>query len=75
MNTMSMTYRIEDRDNRSYNSLEEIVEKFIKPMNVLVQDVVSNRKFLDRTVEEIENTIKKEMSSDSSHIYYFFGVS
>lgn len=48
MNSMNMTYRIEDKDNRSYNSLEEIVEKFIKPMNLLVQDVISNRKFLDR---------------------------
>lgn len=44
-------------------------------MNMYVQDVTSNRKFLDRTVEEIENTIKRDMSTDSSHIYYYFGVS
>ena len=50
---MNMTYRIEDRDNRSYNSLEDIVEKYIRPMNNFVQDVTANRKFLDRTVEEI----------------------
>ena len=44
-------------------------------MNQLVQDVTANRKFLDRTVEEIENTIKKDLTTDSSHIYYYFGVS
>lgn len=44
-----MSYRIEDKDNRSYNSLEDIIEKCIKPMNTYVQDVASNRKFLDRT--------------------------
>lgn len=49
MSTMSMTYRIEDRDNRSYNSLEELVDKSIKQMNSYVEDVISNRKFLDRT--------------------------
>jgi hypothetical protein len=48
INSMNMTYRIEDRDNRSYNSLEEIIEKCIKPMNILVQDITSNKKFLDR---------------------------
>ena len=42
-----MTYRIEDRENRSYNSLDDLVEKTVKQMNVYVQDVVSNRKFLD----------------------------
>jgi transcription elongation factor SPT6 len=53
MNSMNMTYRIEDRDNRSYNSLEEIIEKCIKPMNVLVQDITSNKKFLDRKFSPI----------------------
>lgn len=48
MSTMNMAYRIEDKDNRSYNSLEEIIEKCVKPMNSIVQDVTSNRKFLDR---------------------------
>ena len=42
---------VEARDNRSYNSFEEIIDRYIKPMNLLVQDVTSNRKFLDRTVE------------------------
>lgn len=47
LNSMNMTYRIEDKDNRSYNSLDEIIEKCIRPMNVLVQDITSNKKFLD----------------------------
>lgn len=59
MNSMNMTYRIEDKDNRSYNSLEDIIEKSIKPMNLLVQDVISNRKFLDRKLFSIQVTSKK----------------
>jgi len=59
MNSMNMTYRIEDKDNRSYNSLEDIIEKSIKPMNLLVQDVISNRKFLDRKFFTIQATSKK----------------
>ena len=50
MNSMNMTYRIEEKDNRNYNSLEDIVDKCIKPMNILVQDVVSNRKFFDSII-------------------------
>ena len=56
---MNMTYRIEDKDNRSYNSLEDIIEKSIKPMNLLVQDVISNRKFLDRKLFSIQVISKK----------------
>jgi hypothetical protein len=56
---MNMTYRIEDKDNRSYNSLEDIIEKSIKPMNILVQDVISNRKFLDRKLFFIQATSNK----------------
>lgn len=50
MNNMNMTYRIEDKENRSYNSLEEIIEKHIKPMNIYVQDITSNKKFQASTV-------------------------
>lgn len=53
INSMNMTYRVEDKDNRSYNTLEEIIEKCIKPMNVLVQDITSNKKFLNLPLEQI----------------------
>lgn len=47
VNNMSISYRVEDRENRAYSSIEEIIEKCIRPMNVLVQDVTSNKKFMN----------------------------
>lgn len=44
-------------------------------MNALVQDVISNKKFLPLTIEQIEDKVKAEMNKDPSHIQYFFGAS
>ena len=51
-------------------------------MNVLVQDVISNKKFLpctlwpkSVTIEQIEDKIKSEMAKDPNRIQYFFGAS
>lgn len=51
MSSVGCTYRIEDRDNRSYNSIEDMIDKHIKPMNMLVEDVVSNKKFIASNCE------------------------
>jgi len=40
-------YRILDKDrDKIYSNLDEVIEKHINPMNALVQDVISNKKFL-----------------------------
>lgn len=51
-------------------------------MNILVQDVISNKKFLSRiyivnsvSIDQIEERVKADMSRDASHIHYFFGCS
>ena len=40
-------YQILDKDrDKFYSNLDEVVERYINPMNALVQDVISNKKFL-----------------------------
>lgn len=40
-------YRILDKDkDKIFNTIDEVIEKHIKPMNAMVQDVISNKKFL-----------------------------
>lgn len=42
-------YRVLDRNrDKVYASIDEIIEKYLKPMNNLVADVISNKKFLPR---------------------------
>lgn len=42
-----MIYRIIDKQrDKIFSTLDEIIDKYIKPMNALVQDVISNKKFL-----------------------------
>ncbi len=51
-------------------------------MNMFVQDVISNKKFLTSNfniyvvpIDQVEDKVKNEMSKDSSHIYYYFACS
>ncbi len=48
-------YRIvSDKDNKVYESLDKVIDEYITPMNSLVQDVTSNRKFMAEPMEKIE---------------------
>jgi hypothetical protein len=41
------TYRVLDKaKDKVYQSIDDIIEKYLRPMNALVQDVISNKKFL-----------------------------
>lgn len=44
-------YRILDKDrDKTFNTIDEVIDKHIKPMNALVQDVISNKKFMPSTL-------------------------
>ncbi len=55
--------------------MDKVIDEYITPMNSLVQDVTSNRKFVAEPVEKIEEKAKIEMGKDPSLIHYFFGCS
>lgn len=44
-------------------------------MNNLIQDVISNKKFLPMPLDQIEEKIKLESTSSQQYIQYFFGCS
>jgi hypothetical protein len=47
MESANYIFRVLDRDrDKIFSSLDEVIEKYIRPMNALVQDVISNKKFL-----------------------------
>lgn len=73
---MSYQYKIESsRDPRIYNSFDEIIEYYIKPINRLMQDVAANRKFLAQPLDVIEEKLKLERQKDNTIIHYYFGCS
>lgn len=61
--------------DKVYSSIDEIVERYIRPMNNLVQDVISNKKFLPLPLEQIEEKVRTEAAREQSYIQYFFGCS
>ena len=62
--------------NESYfESLNEIVERYIIPCNRLVREVSSHPKFSDvKTYEELELKLKEEKKDDPARIPYRFAI-
>lgn len=76
ISTSAPVYRIvSDKDNKVYESLDKVIDDYITPMNSLVVDVTSNRKFMAEAVDRIEEKARIEMSKDASLIHYYFGCS
>lgn len=76
MSGLHFQYRIESsREPRIYNSFDEIIENYIKPVNRFMQDVATNRKFLPIALDVIEERLKLDRQKDSSVIHYYFGCS
>ena len=45
-----IAYRVLDQNkDKVYSSIDEVIERYLKPMNNLVQDVISNKKFSPST--------------------------
>ena len=42
-------------------------------MNRIMQDVISNRKFIPLKPEEVEERLKQERQKDPSIVHYYFG--
>lgn len=59
ISTSAPVYRVvSDKDGKVYESLDKLIDEYITPMNSLVLDVTSNRKFLAEPVEKIEERAK-----------------
>lgn len=52
-----------------------MIDQYVKPMNRIMQDVISNRKFLPLKPEDVVEKLKQETQQNPSIIHYFFGCS
>ena len=58
-----------------FESLREIVERYIIPCNRLVREVVGHQKFNDaKTFEDLEARLKEEKKDEPSRIPYRFAI-
>ena len=58
-----------------YYTLQEIIERFIKVCEKLVNDALNHRKFFHcDAVEELDDKLKEERAKDSKTIHYFFTI-
>ena len=58
-----------------FESLREIVERYIIPCNRLVRDVVGHQKFSDaKTFEDLEARLKEEKKEEPTRIPYRFAI-
>ena len=58
-----------------FESLREIVERYIIPCNRLVREVVGHQKFSDaKTFEDLEARLKEEKKEDPARIPYRLAI-
>ena len=58
-----------------YSTLDEIVERYIKPCNQLLEVVSQHRKFKDGDQEYLSSFLQKQKNKDNLSIPYLIGIS
>ena len=58
-------------DKEIYESLDEIIERYIKPCNYLVTQVRDHKKFMDEPLDYVKETLVEEKKNDNSFIPYY----
>ena len=60
-----------------YESLQEIIERYVVPISTLTKDAISHKKFLDIAgggMETLEGAVRAEKQSNPSGIPYYFSI-
>lgn len=58
-------------DREIYESLDEIIERYIKSCNNLVAQIREHKKFMDESIEYVKETLLDEKKNDPSLIPYY----
>lgn len=58
-------------DKETYESLDEIIERYLKPCNNLVSQIREHKKFMDMGIDYVKETLVDEKKNDSSLIPYY----
>jgi len=56
--------------NEVYESIDELIGRYIEPMNDNVDAVVNHRKFLDKSEEEVDTKLKEMKKAHPKGFYY-----
>lgn len=58
-------------DKETYESLDEIIERYIKPCNQIVAQIREHKKFMDESIDFVKKTLQDEKNNDPSFIPYY----
>ena len=58
--------------NEVYGSIDELLSRYIMPMNERVQDLINHRKFLNLSEDDVDDKLKELKKATPSGIFYFF---
>lgn len=57
---------------QDFESLDDIIESYIKPCNMHIKGIVSESKFLKNNIDFVKSTLVEEKKVNSSRIPYYF---
>lgn len=58
-------------DKETYESLDEIIERYIKPSNNLVSQIREHKKFMEEPLESVKSALVEEKKNDQTFIPYY----
>jgi transcription elongation factor SPT6 len=58
-------------DKETYESLDEIIERYIKPCNIIVSQIREHKKFMDEPLDFVKETLLQEKNNDQTFIPYY----
>lgn len=63
------------KEREPYRSLDDIIESYLKPVNLLVKSVLKNQKFLFESIDKVNEKVKDSKKGQPNKIPYFFSTS
>jgi transcription elongation factor SPT6 len=57
--------------NESYGSIDELLGRYIAPMNDYVEELVNHRKFIDLPEDELDDKLREQKKANPSGVFYY----
>eukprot|EP00980_Cylindrotheca_fusiformis_P020319 scaffold7344_cov145-Cylindrotheca_fusiformis.AAC.17 len=56
--------------DETYGSIDELLGRYIAPMNDFVEELINHRKFVDMAEDEVDEKLRKERTANPKGFYY-----
>ena len=56
--------------NESYGSIDELLGRYIAPMNDYVEELINHRKFMEKAEDEVDDELKRMKKNNPKAIPY-----